>query len=138
MKLFMASACLAGVACRYNGEAKTDAAIRAMFERGEVTLFCPELLGGMEIPRPAMILDGGDGGAVLDGAARVLTRDGGIDRTGAMLEGARRSLAIALAVRPETIFLKARSPSCGCGAGGAEGVTAALLRRGGFILDSIE
>lgn len=138
MKLYMASACLTGAACRYNGDAKTDAAIRAMFERGEVIPFCPELLGGMEIPRPAMVVSGGDGGAVLDGAARVLTRDGGSDRTGAMLEGARRSLAIALAVRPEAIFLKAHSPSCDCGTGEMEGVAAALLRRGGFTLDSIE
>lgn len=138
MKLYMASACLAGAACRYNGEAKTDEAIHMMFARGEVVPFCPELLGGMEIPRPAMVLSGGDGGAVLDGTARVLTRDGGVDRTAAMLEGARRSLAIALAVRPEKIFLKLRSPSCGCGTGDAEGVAAALLRRAGFSLESIE
>ncbi len=138
MKLYMASACLAGAACRYNGEVKTGEKIRAMFERGEVVPFCPELLGGMEIPRPAMVLSGGDGGAALDGTARVLTRDGGVDCTGAMLEGARRGLAIALAVRPETIFLKARSPSCGCGAGDVEGVAAALLRRKGFSLESIE
>lgn len=138
MKLYMASACLAGAACRYNGEAKTGEAIRAKFERGEVVPFCPELLGGMEIPRPAMVLSGGDGGAVLDGTARVLTRDGGEDRTAAMLEGARRSLAIALAVRPEKIFLKARSPSCGRGAGDVEGVAAALLRRAGFTLESVE
>lgn len=138
MKLYMASACLAGAACRYNGEAKTSETVRAKFERGEVVSFCPELLGGMEIPRPAMVLSGGDGGAVLDGAARVLTRDGGVDRTAAMLEGARCSLAIALAVRPEKIFLKSRSPSCGCGTGGVEGVAAALLRRAGFLLDSIE
>ena len=134
----MASACLAGAACRYNGEARTDEKIRALFQRGMLVPFCPELLGGMEVPRPAMVLSGGDGGAALDGTARVLTRDGGEDRTAAMLEGARRSLAIAQAVRPETIFLKARSPSCGCGAGGVEGVAAALLRRGGFSLDSIE
>lgn len=138
MKLYMASACLTGAACRYNGTAKTDETIRAKFERGEVVPFCPELLGGMEIPRPAMILSGGGGGAVLDGTARVLTRDGGEDRTAAMLEGARRGLAIALAVRPETIFLKARSPSCGCAAGDPEGVAAALLRREGFMLDPIE
>ncbi len=138
MKLYMASACLVGAACRYNGEAKTDETIRAMLARGEVVPFCPELLGGMDIPRPAMELSGGDGGAVLDGTARVLARNGGVDCTAAMQDGARRSLAIAFAVRPERIFLKARSPSCGCGAGGAEGVAAALLRRGGFMLDSIE
>ncbi len=138
MKLYMASACLAGAACRYNGGTKTDETVRAMFARGEVVPFCPELLGGMGIPRPAMELAGGDGGAVLDGAARVTERASGADCTAAMLEGARRALAIAIAVRPEKIFLKARSPSCGCAAGEAEGVAAALLRRGGFMLDSIE
>ncbi len=137
MKRYMASACLAGAACRYNGGAKTDPAIRTLFEDGVLIPFCPEVLGGLSVPRSPMLFEGGDGAAVLDGAARVVT-GGGEDRTAAILEGALLSAAMAEAVKPATVFLKARSPSCGCEAGGAIGVTAALLRRRGFALESVD
>ena len=45
------SACLAGRACRYDGKANTVQALKAMVERGEAVPICPEVLGGLGIPR---------------------------------------------------------------------------------------
>lgn len=45
------SACLAGRACRYDGKANTVQALKEMVERGEAVAICPEVLGGLGIPR---------------------------------------------------------------------------------------
>ena len=50
------SACLAGRACRYDGKANTVQALKEMAERGEAVLICPEVLGGLGIPRDPLAL----------------------------------------------------------------------------------
>lgn len=45
------SACLAGMACRYNGEAKLRAKVMEMIRRSEAVPVCPEQLGGLPTPR---------------------------------------------------------------------------------------
>ena len=105
--------------------------------------FCPELFGGLGLPRaPAEIRDG-DGAAVLDGRARVLDRDGH-DVTAAFLAGAEASLSLARSCGATEAFFAANSPSCGVGEvyDGSfsgrkipgDGVAAALLRRNGIRL----
>jgi uncharacterized protein YbbK (DUF523 family) len=109
----------------------------------EVIPVCPEELGGLGTPRPAAELWGGDGSAVLNGRASVRRCDDGTDVTAAFVEGARR--AAALGEGAEEAVLKARSPSCGCGASwmdgavrSGDGVFAALLKQRGVAVRTEE
>lgn len=136
----IASACLAGVKCRYDGEARPDKRIAEMHKQGLVKLVCPECLAGLPSPRcPSEIVDG-DGADVLDGRARVLAQDGG-ERTADFILGAELTLKAAIRLGSKRAWLKAKSPSCGCGRiydgsfsetlRSGDGVTAALLKRNG-------
>ncbi len=145
--LVLISACLAGVACTYEGKPKTrDWAVRLVAD-GRAVPVCPEVAGGLGIPRPEAEIQSGDGNAVIDGAARVVSVDGD-DVTNNYLHGARTALDAARRTGATVAILKARSPSCGCGAiydgtfSGAkrdgDGVTAALLKREGLTVASDE
>jgi uncharacterized protein YbbK (DUF523 family) len=109
----------------------------------EAVPFCPEEAGGLGTPRPAAVLVGGDGEAVLDGRARV-RNDRGEDVTEAFLDGARQALDVARQNGCAVAYLKERSPSCGCaqvhmekGVAKGCGVTTALLRRSGVAAISV-
>lgn len=137
----LVSACLAGVACRYDGTACPDPAVEALVRSGRALPVCPEQLGGLPTPRRRAEIRGGDGEAVLDGRARVVNA-AGEDVTESFLRGARETLRLARLAGADRALLKARSPSCAAGEiydgsfsgrrrAGA-GVTAALLRREGL------
>jgi uncharacterized protein YbbK (DUF523 family) len=134
------SACLAGVPCTHAAEAKTrDWALRLVSEGRGFTV-CPEVAGGLPVPRPEAEIVGGTGDDVLDGTARVRTIDGA-DVTTNYVRGAEAALAAAEHSGATLAVLKARSPSCGCGAiyDGAfsgrliegNGVSVAALQRAG-------
>ena len=127
MKLLV-SACLLGVACRYDGASKglPDSVLRALMDRHTLVPACPEQLGGLPTPRDASERQG----------SRVVMRSGR-DVTDAYTRGAQQALALAQRFGCTAALLKQRSPSCGHGeiydgtftgtrvAG--DGVTAALL-----------
>ena len=98
----MVSACLLGQKCKYNGgDNYNEAAIE--FCRGhEVVAVCPELSGGLPVPRhPCEIADGivvNDSGEKVDEAFRL---------------GAERCLKTALDEKVDLAILQSRSPSCG-------------------------
>jgi len=146
--MVMVSMCLAGVKCRYDGGAKRSRIIDLLRASGvEYKLFCPECMGGLEIPREPAEIIGGTGEDVLDGNAKVCDR-GGRDVTEQFLKGAYAALAIAEDLKPSSIYMKTRSPSCGSGeiyngtfsktSIGGDGVTAALLKRHGFKVIAAE
>jgi uncharacterized protein YbbK (DUF523 family) len=89
----LVSACLLGERVRYNGaDARCPAAVLAGWAaEGRLVPFCPEVAGGLGVPRPAAEIQGGDGGAVLAGTAAVRTKDGR-DLTPQFLRGARLAL----------------------------------------------
>lgn len=129
--MYVVSACLAGCACRYDGRAKADPEVLRLIESGEAVAVCPEVLGGLPVPRtPGEMRDG-----------RVLTRDGE-DITDNYVRGAEKALEIANAHGCTRAVLKARSPSCGCGEiydgsftgtlTGGNGVFARMLLDAGF------
>jgi uncharacterized protein YbbK (DUF523 family) len=106
----LASACLGGVECKYNGTSAGQMPSKADLEG--VTLACPEELGGLGTPRPRAEIVGGDGYDVLDGKARVVTCDGE-DVTSQYIAGAYRTLAIAQKSAVSIAVLQEFSPSCG-------------------------
>lgn len=143
------SACLAGVNCRHDGGNKLKPEIAQLVTEGRAIPVCPEQLGGLPTPREEANLVGGDGNAVLDGTARLVTADGR-DVTQNFLRGAQEVLNVARLCGATCAILKERSPSCGCRnvwmkdedgqlrIVSGQGVTAALLRREGFEVVSDE
>ena len=141
------SACLAGVACTHEAQAKTKVSILRLVNQGRVTLVCPEVAGGLPIPRPAAEIVGGDGADVVAGRAKVISETGE-DVTQNYLAGARKAADAARRVNAQFAILKSRSPSCGCGEihSGAfdgemragDGVTAAMLKQEGLEVISDE
>ncbi|MCC7078722.1 MAG: DUF523 domain-containing protein [Acidimicrobiia bacterium] len=136
------SACLLGVDCTYRAGNEARRALVEALGGAAVVPVCPEVMGGLGIPRPRAEIEGGDGEAVLEGAARVATQDG-TDVTESFLAGAVAVVRVAELSGARLAVLKARSPACGpCGvydgthtrvrnARGA-GVAAAALRRAGL------
>ena len=141
----LVSACLLGLACRYDGGSKPDSRLARLTAAGKLLPVCPEQLGGLPTPRPAVEIVEGSGGDVLEGGAR-LRDEKGVDRTETFLRGARETLVLARMAGCRRAILKERSPSCGTGflksLGGVqrdgEGVTAALLAREGLEILSEE
>lgn len=141
------SACLAGVECTYKGEGKPRPWAIRLVAQGRAVPVCPEVAGGLPVPRPEAEIHGGEGGDVLRGAARV--RDiGGADVTDAYLAGARIAVNAARRAGATVAVLKARSPACGCGAiydgsfsdrlRDGDGVAAAALKEEGLTVVSDE
>lgn len=107
--LYIVSACLAGIKCRYDGKDNGDEKIIQLVKEGKAIPVCPEVFGGLSIPRvPCEI--------VLDdkGNIKVINKEG-VDCTENFKEGAKKSLAIAEILGADTAILKSKSPSCGCG-----------------------
>lgn len=102
--MIIVSACLAGVACRYNGEAFLIPIVEEMVKKGLALPVCPEILGKLPTPRS---------GAEKLGD-KVITKDGD-DVTAAFTVGSKTAVAIAQLVGCSTAILKAKSPSCGSG-----------------------
>jgi uncharacterized protein YbbK (DUF523 family) len=139
----LVSACLLGERVRYNGaDARCPSDVLDRWVReGRVVPFCPEVSGGLPVPRPAAEIVSGDGRDVLAAAARV--RDAaGRDLTGVFLHGARGALEAARAQGARVAVLKDGSPSCGTATihdgtfsgrrRSGPGVTAALLAEAGL------
>ena len=132
MKILV-SACLLGVCCRYDGQAKPHEGALSLLGRHTLIPVCPEIYGGLATPRPAAERVG----------KRVLTAQGG-DVTAQYRRGAEETLRLGRLYGCEAALLKERSPSCGSGGihngrfdGGltpGDGVTAALLRANGIAV----
>lgn len=142
MKILV-SACLLGSKVRYDGsdKASDNDTLTALLARGQVVALCPEVAGGLGVPRLPAEIQHGDGAMVLANRAQVLNT-AGEEVTEAFVSGARQALALAQEQGIKVAILKARSPSCGNeqiydgtfskALRDGQGVTAALLERHGI------
>ncbi|WP_440603032.1 DUF523 domain-containing protein [Bacillus sp. GB_SG_008] len=143
--MIVISACLAGIACRYDGNDNLVTKIQELLEKEETILICPEVLGGLPTPRTPAEIVGGNGDDVLNGTAKVIDQNGN-DVTEIFIAGAYEALNQIKDLNPEYIILKERSPSCGSSViytgefngqkQNGYGVTTALFRRHGFTVIS--
>jgi uncharacterized protein YbbK (DUF523 family) len=102
MPRYAVSACLAGFACRYDGNSSPCSAVVSLVEQGDAVPYCPEQLGGLSTPRdPAEIV--GD---------KVISNHGK-DVTYEYTKGAEMALYIAKTNNADAVVFKANSPSCG-------------------------
>ena len=98
----MVSACLLGENCKYNGGNNRNTELLRMLSGHTVIPVCPEVLGGLPVPRiPAEIVNGN------------VTNREGVSVDEAFRRGAEKALALAKQEQPDLIILQPRSPSCG-------------------------
>ena len=135
MEKLLVSACLLGVNCRYDGNNNLIKGLEELKARYNLIPVCPEILGGMAIPRKPVELKMG----------HVFNRDGqNFDRE--FLLGATESVKIARICGCHKALLQARSPSCGYGSiydgtftrtlVPGNGLAAALLEQAGLEIYS--
>ena len=98
----MVSSCLLGENCKYNGSNNYNKNVIEFVKGHEVIAVCPEVLGGLSIPRnPAEIVDG-----------VVMTKENeSVDYE--FRKGAEIALKQALDGQIDLAILQSRSPSCG-------------------------
>ena len=98
------SACLLGRNVKYNGKNNFSPELVEKLKDAEIIDICPEVLGGLPIPRdPAELVDG-----------EVITNKG-ISVDYEFRKGAKRALEIIKNEGIELVILQSRSPSCGKG-----------------------
>ncbi|BDM65992.1 hypothetical protein NFHSH190041_34440 [Shewanella sp. NFH-SH190041] len=135
MEKILISRCLLGHPVRYDGgDNRLDLACLALWQsQGRLVPVCPEVEGGLPIPRPP----------AEQGHGRVMTCDGQ-DVTAQFRRGATLAVAKVKAQGIRLAILKARSPSCGSGLiyDGSfsrtvipgDGITAAALKQTGVTV----
>ncbi len=132
MKILV-SACLLGDNCKYNGGNNQNDELIDFLKNYEVIKVCPEVMGGLSIPRLSSEIKNG----------RVINTDN-IDVTEYFKIGAEKTLEIAKKNNIKYAILKSNSPSCGCGKIydgtfshtliDGNGITADLLSKNGIII----
>ncbi len=107
MRKILVSACLCGYECTHEGGGN-DTGLKIMrdwADEGRLVCVCPEVMGGLGVPREAAEIVGD----------RVVTA-GGRDVSGEYMEGARKTLELARSEDVIFAILKENSPSCGSNA----------------------
>ena len=102
MEKIIVSACLLGDKCRYDGHSNYHPLIKELREKADIIPVCPEVNGGLGIPRrPSEIR----GNKVVNEKGKDITKyfDKGVD----YVENVVNYLGVEIAV------LKEKSPSCG-------------------------
>ncbi len=147
MEKILISGCLAGALVRYDAKRVPirDKWLKKLLGKGLLHECCPEVDGGMPIPRPPAQIVGGTGIDVLAGRARVMDVTG-CDVTDFFLRGAEYALSVVKKQKIKVALMKEKSPSCGSGfiydgsfTGqliDGDGVTSALLRQNGVRMFS--
>ncbi|KAJ52291.1 uncharacterized protein YbbK (DUF523 family) [Clostridium tetanomorphum] len=138
--MIIASACLCGINCKYNGENNLNEYVLELFKKGKVIPVCPEQLGGLTTPRDCHEILHATGDEVLNNSGKVISSNGK-DSSKEFIKGAYETLNIAKACNAKIAILKSKSPSCGFGSiyDGSflgkkikgNGVTAELLQKNG-------
>jgi uncharacterized protein YbbK (DUF523 family) len=108
------SACLLGDTVRYDAQSNElkQTLFQQWYAQGRFVAICPEVSGGLPIPRPPAEIEAGDGKDVLLNHASIISITGE-DVTDAFVRGAKNALELAQKHNCQFAILAARSPSCG-------------------------
>jgi len=112
MQKILVSSCLLGEKVRYDGGHSNMPALEQWQKKGRIVAICPEVAGGLPVPRPAAEIETGDSDLVLRGNG-LIRRIDGQDVTDAFIDGAERALALCFKHHIRVAILKEGSPSCG-------------------------
>ena len=110
--MYLISACLCGVNCKYNGLNNYNEICDKLLASGKAILVCPEQLGGLPTPRiPSEII--GKSSNILNNNNDYVIDKNGNDVTPQFVKGAKETLQIAKKLNIKKAILKDGSPSCG-------------------------
>ncbi len=112
-RAILVSACLLGLATRYDGKSKLNNQVMEYLRQNDLTPIpvCPEQLAGLPTPRPKSFFCRGTGNEVLDGGGALVSS--GVEVNAFFIKGAQETLKIAGLTGCREALLKERSPSCG-------------------------
>ena len=102
MEKIIVSACLLGDKCRYDGHSNYVPLIKELKEKYEIIVICPEVNGGLSIPRTSSEIKGD----------RVINQKGK-DVTKYFNKGVDYVLQVVKYFNIKKAVLKEKSPSCG-------------------------
>lgn len=110
MQRILVSACLLGEKVRYDGsDCLHPGMLQQWVAQGRVITLCPEVAGGLSVPRPPAEIVAGAHSRQME---RVCRRDG-LDVSAAFMAGAERAWALCRKYGIRVAVLKEGSPSCG-------------------------
>lgn len=99
---YIVSACLCGEKVRYDGKANTNEKVKQLVEEGKALALCPEIEGGLPVPRhPCEIQN------------KKVINNLGEDKTVNFVEGGEKTLELCKKHKIKKAILKEKSPSCG-------------------------
>lgn len=145
-QMILVSACLAGFNTRYDSTNCGHSEIIELVASGKAIPLCPEQLGGLPTPRPAISFVNGDGNELIKGAGGVNAIGvDGINYSQNLLNGANEVLRIAKMFNIKKAILRDGSPSCGVSKVWVNsekvegcGVTTALVKKNGIMIEAME
>ena len=145
--MYLVSACLCGVDCKYNGKNNLNEKCLKLLREGKAILVCPEQMGGLTTPRIPSEVSGCSKDIIECNKGKVLDKEGN-DVSIQFIKGAEEALKIAKESGIKKAILKEGSPSCGSsfiydGSFSSkkikgEGITTYLLRKEGIKVISEE
>lgn len=103
-KRYVVSSCLLGHNCKYSGGNNRNEQLISFLKDKEVLCVCPEVLGGLSIPRASSEICG----------EKVINTNGE-DVSEQFYAGALKALQKTLEFQADLAILQPRSPSCGKG-----------------------
>lgn len=107
--MFLVSACLLGINCKYNGGNNKNKKVIEFLKNKKFIMVCPEELTGLGTPRIPCELIQKENGDI-----EIINKEGK-NLTKKFLNGANEVLKIAKSNNVKKAILKAKSPSCGNG-----------------------
>ena len=139
--MYLISACLVGINCKYNGKNNFNQKAFDLVNSGVAIPICPEQFGGLPTPRIASEI------RIIDGKKHVFNK-AGEEVTENFQRGANEVLQLAKKLNVEGVILQSRSPSCGIDkiySGNfdgtlvnGDGITAELLKENNINVIDIE
>ena len=124
--MYIVSACLCGINCKYNGRNNLNPAVLKLVKEGKAIPVCPEQLGGLPTPRiPSERKDG-----------KVINKEG-IDVTKNFQDGSNEVLKLCKELNIKTCILKSKSPSCGYGEIYDGNFNGTLVKGNGVLTDML-
>jgi len=109
--MYLISACLCGVNCRYNSLNSYNEVCEKLLKENKAIAVCPEELGGLSTPRMPCEIQG-TAEKIIDGKSKVIDINGE-DVSEMFLKGAEEVLKLAEIFKVKKAILKEGSPSCG-------------------------
>ncbi|TCK93233.1 uncharacterized protein YbbK (DUF523 family) [Natranaerovirga hydrolytica] len=107
--MYLVSACLAGINCRYNGSHTKNDYVLKLVKEGKAIPICPEVIAGLKTPRTPceIVIDGHNNKKVVDKEGNDFTKE--------FYDGAYKTLEVAKTLNVKEVILQSKSPSCGYG-----------------------